>query len=498
MQFSFRVKVAGSPDALIIPIAQQASSDAAFALIAKQTGIPEDIIRSDFKAEWKEIHTLYPGEGQGSRRIILLGLGEKARPIDLLNAFRSLVFKRKNSLPARMGISFSHQNAPENPADWAEAAVNGMLLGRYDLGLYKTERQNGATAVDPSTMKVEIFADGKYKKAVEAAIAKGIATGETQLEVFNLVNAPANKMTPQAMAEWAVNSGKKYGYKVQVFDKKGIEKLGLHALLAVSRGSELPPAFIVMEYLPKGKKPSKKIGFVGKGVTYDTGGLSIKTSAGMYYMKSDMGGAATVLGIIELAAKLELPFHLFGVIPATENSVDAKSVRPGDVIDSYHGKTIEVVDTDAEGRLVLADGLCYTIRKFKPDVLIDMATLTGSCVRTFGYVSGGLFSNNDELAAGILAAAEKTGERLWQLPLWDDYRKEMKSDIADVKNLSSSPAAGAITAAKFLEEFIEDHPSWAHLDIAGMVFADSEFSSQKAATAYGVRLLISYIESLKN
>jgi leucyl aminopeptidase len=250
-----------------------------------------------------------------------------------------------------------------------------------------------------------------------------------------------------------------------------------------------------MEYKPKGKS-LRTIGLVGKGVTFDTGGLSIKPSTNMHYMKSDMGGAAAVLGTLEMAAKLELPLHVVGVIPTTENSVDSLSTKPGDVIGSYLGKTIEVIDTDAEGRLILADGLTYAVKHYQPDVLIDLATLTGSCIRTLGTYAGGLFSNNDELVGKLNDSADRTGERLWRLPLWDDYKKELKSDVADLKNFSGSPSAGAITAAKFLEEFIEKHPAWAHLDIAGVAVSDSEFASQKSATGFGIRLLIDYMLGL--
>ena len=251
-----------------------------------------------------------------------------------------------------------------------------------------------------------------------------------------------------------------------------------------------------MEYKPATAKVLHKIGLVGKGVTFDTGGLSIKPSTNMHYMKSDMGGAAAVFGTLEMAAKLQLPMHVIGVVPATENSVDSLSTKPGDVIGSYQGKTIEVIDTDAEGRLILADGLTYTVRRFAPDVLIDLATLTGSCIRTLGTYAGGLFSNNDELVEKLNLAGEQTGERLWRLPLWDDYKKELKSDVADLKNFSGNPSAGAITAAKFLEEFIEKHPAWAHMDIAGVAVSDSEFSSQKSATGFGIRMLIDYMQGL--
>jgi leucyl aminopeptidase len=199
---------------------------------------------------------------------------------------------------------------------------------------------------------------------------------------------------------------------------------------------------------------------------------------------------------MEMAAKLKLPVHLIGVVPATDNSVDAKSIKPSDVIDSYSGKTIEVIDTDAEGRLILADGLAYLIRHYEPEVLIDLATLTGSTVRTFGYHAAALFTNNDDLFSTLNGISEKTGEKFWRLPLWDVYNEDIKSDVADVRNYSGRPVAGAIGAAKFLETFTDNHPAWVHMDIAGVAFTDSEFSSQKSATAYGIRLLIEYLIQL--
>jgi len=278
-------------------------------------------------------------------------------------------------------------------------------------------------------------------------------------------------------------------------DKAEIEATGLHALLAVNRGSEAPPFFIIMEYKPKetsGELP--KVGLVGKGVTFDTGGLSIKPSTNMHYMKSDMGGAAAVLGTMEAAAKLQLPVHLIGIVPTTDNSVDAEAIKPSDVIDSYSGKTIEVIDTDAEGRLILADVMAYMTKHFQPDTLIDLATLTGSSVRTLGYHAAALFSNDDALAEQLYQASQRTGERVWRLPTWEVYGDELKSDVADIRNLGVRPMSGAITAAKFLEFFTADHPHWAHLDIAGVAFGDSEYTAQKSASGYGVRLLIDYLQ----
>lgn len=494
MQFKLRHTATSFPDALIVPVAQQTGLEAVLSLVADLTDTPIELLKSDFKAGARELQTLYFTEENKRKRLYLLGLGESPRTNDVLNAFRSLVFKRKANLPTKLGLSFLHKNAPENPAPWVEAAINGLLLGRYDIGLYKTDKKP-EDGFDPDKFHVEVLVDAPHLEVATVAVQRGQAFAQTHFEIFDLVNAPANKKTPQVLADWAVASGKQHGYAVEVFDEEKIVKTGLHALHSVSKGSEHPPTFIVMEYKPKGEA-LRKIGLVGKGVTFDTGGLSIKPSTNMHYMKSDMGGAAAVLGTIEMAAKLQLPIHIVAAIPSTENSVDSLSTKPGDVIGSYHGKTIEVIDTDAEGRLILADGLTYIVRNFAPDVLIDLATLTGSTIRTLGTYAGGLFSNNDDLVAQLNQAGERTGERLWRLPLWDDYNKELKSDVADLKNFSGSPAAGAITAAKFLEAFIEKHPAWAHLDIAGMAVADSEFASQKSATGFGVRLLIDYMHSL--
>jgi leucyl aminopeptidase len=216
----------------------------------------------------------------------------------------------------------------------------------------------------------------------------------------------------------------------------------------------------------------------------------------MNYMKSDMGGAAAVCGTIELAAKLKLKVNIVAAVPLTENCIDGKAIKPGDVIGSYLGKTIEVINTDAEGRLILADALAYVKKNYQPDILVDLATLTGNCIQSLGYAAAALLSNNDELAESLSKSGFETGEKVWRMPLWDDYKDMMKSDVADIKNLSSAPLAGAITAAKFLEEFIDGHTTWAHLDIAGVAFGDSEYGSMKSSTGYGVKLLTNWLESI--
>jgi len=494
MKITLSDSIKDYPDFTLVPVAQAENTPQVLSLVSATTNIPVEVIEADFPAGLKDVHTLYFSEAGKSKRIILLGLGKAPGINEISAAFRSFIFRRKANLNGSLAISFVHKNAGAPISTWVDAAVAGVHLGCYDIGLYKTAKTEDSKQPIPLE-NLGIFAPSEHLGVVKKAIQEGKATAETQLEIFNLVNAPSNKKDPKTLADWAIKSGEKYGYAVKVFDKKGIEKLGLHALLAVNRGSENPPTFIVMEYKPKGKA-IKKVGLVGKGVTFDTGGLSIKPSTNMHYMKSDMGGAAAVLGTMEVAAKLNLPVHLVGVVPSTDNSVDSKSVKPGDVIGSYDGKTIEVIDTDAEGRLVLADGLAYLSRNYNPDILLDLATLTGSCIRTLGTAAGGLFSNNDDLALKLLEAGQSTGERLWQLPLWDDYKSDIKSDVADVKNFSGKPMAGAISAAKFLEVFTGDHSAWAHMDIAGMALGDSEYSIQKSATAFGIRLLIGFLQGL--
>ncbi|MES2730533.1 MAG: leucyl aminopeptidase [Bacteroidota bacterium] len=484
------------PEALIVPMVQNDGLENALTKMAEWAGVAPELALVDFKADWKEIITLYPTGKNELKRIYLLGLGKQATSPKVLAAFRSAAHHLKSKLPKHTGISFLRMEQIDHVEQLIEAAVNGLLLGQYEIGVYKTDNKT-AFPLFTAEASLDVFTSVN----ATAAVAKAQATAATQIRILDLVNAPANKKTPQTLADWAVESGKQYGYSVEVFDKEKIEALGMHALLAVNQGSELPPAFLVLEYQPNHTEteaaPLRKVGLVGKGVTFDTGGISIKGSEDMHMMKSDMGGAAAVLGTLELAAKLQLPVHLVGVIPATENSVDAKALKPGDVIGSYLGKTIEVIDTDAEGRLILADALAYLNRNHQPEVIVDLATLTGSCIRTLGYYAAGLFTNSDSLAASLMQAADQTGERLWRLPLWEEYEEDLHSDVADMKNYSGKPIAGAISGAKFLEVFTEKHAQWAHLDIAGVAFADSEFAKMKSATAFGVRLLIEFLSHPK-
>lgn len=492
MTFEFSSTPNLSQKVAIIPLTAHDHLDQELSKVAKITGLDPESLQHDFKAEYCEILPLYTG----GQKFFLLGLGKKERTTDIVRAFRTLTYRQKDRWPATVAISFLHLPATHALPLVVEAAANGIYLGGYQIGRYKTEKQIKPTLWSEQGSLVIHVPEGEVDTARKAA-ERGWEMAHTQWEMMDLVNAPSNKKIPADLANWAMRSGSKYGFKVDVMDLGQIRNIGLHALLAVNQGSAHPPMFIIMEYKPKEEVDDlPKVGLVGKGVTFDTGGLSIKPSTNMHYMKSDMGGAAAVFGTMEMAAKLQLPVHLIGVVPATDNSVDAQAVKPSDVIDSYSGKTIEIIDTDAEGRLILADGIAYILRHYQPKVLIDLATLTGSTVRTLGYHAAALFTNNDTLYDQLNQVAEVSGEMVWRFPLWEVYKEDIKSDVADVRNFSGRPIAGAIGAAKFLEFFTEDHPAWAHLDIAGVAFGDSEFSIQKSATAYGIRLLTEYLTKI--
>ena len=413
---------------------------------------------------------------------VFVGLGKDTDYKTIKTIFRRIAAKQKVSFGKNVALVIPDEFKTSD----VEAAISGLFLGTYNLGHYKKQEIH---AFLNSDFELKIISKENHADAIE----KGLKIANAQLETFNLVDLPANKVTPEYLANWAAETGKKYGFDVEVFGRKKATEIGLHSFLAVGQGSEREPQFIIMNYKPA--KSKKHVGLVGKGITFDTGGLNIKT-AGMVHMKCDMAGAAAVLGAMQLIADLQLPIQVTAIVPACENSVDAKSFLPSDVIDSYSGNTIEIIDTDAEGRLILADGLSYLIKNYKPETILDLATLTGSAVGTLGSECAALFTNNDELKEKLQTAGDNIGERLWQLPLWDCYKSDIESEIADVKNYSGKPVAGAISAAKFLEFFTENHQSWAHLDIAGVAFVDDEFAKTKHATAFGVHLVTNFIENL--
>lgn len=475
--------------AAIIPLFQGTSVASAFSLNRIDiTSIPFESIDEDLQHNGSKPIEIYTSSGT---RVFLLKLTEVSNVRTLIQLARKIAHHHPHLFVGSILLGVKHLSEDQQKL-LVDGFLNGILLGSYQIGKYQSDK--APVRFDPQQIQLDLFATLEQEE-LEAICQRSLAIAETQLEIMRLVDAPSNKKLPEDIADWALHSGKTNDYRVRALDKKQIEALGLHALLAVNQASPSPPRFIIAEYSPANTKNLPTITLVGKGVTFDTGGLSLKPSNNMHFMKSDMGGAAAVLGTLEVVAKLKLPVRLVGIVPSTDNSIGSMAVKPSDVIGSYSGKTIEVIDTDAEGRLILADGLAYSLQHHPADTLIDVATLTGSIIRTLGYSAGGLFTNSEDLAEELLAAGTASGERLWRLPIWEEYGDQMKSDVADIKNFSGKPMAGAITAAKFLQFFTQEHPRWAHLDIAGMAMTDSEFSKQKGATGFGIRLLLTFIEA---
>lgn len=367
-----------------------------------------------------------------------------------------------------------------------ENLVKGLFLGIYE---YPFKAEHAVLKNEFSLVIPNISEDDLNEITLKTS-----AICEGQFACMEWLNKPQNFKRIPHISGFLNEISKKYNFKQTVFDRKKSEELGLGAFLSVNQGSSQEAAFTILEY-NCGVENAKTVGLVGKCVLFDTGGISIKPSANLHYMKSDMGGATAVIGTLIAAAKMKLPVNLVVVLPITDNAVSNNSYIPSDVVTAYNGKTIEVIDTDAEGRMTLADGLSYLSKNYKTDALIDLATLTGSSVRMFGYTCGAYFSNNENLKKTLEKSSNKTNQRLWNLPLWDVWKDDFLSDVADFKNISSKPFGDCIVAGKFLEQFIEGHSNWAHLDIAGVAFGNVQYMKEKGATGYGVQLLVDFLEN---
>lgn len=444
----------------------------------------------EFTGKQGENAVLYSPDGYQSRRIILAGLGEKS---DLCpDSFRQAA----GTVSRHKGLSGSAKAAfyfdkYDNEA-FFQAAIEGYLLGAYTLLEYKT----GEGKVDKRKIKSLTFAvaGAKSLKKMTRAIERGQIIAEGQLMVRDLASAPANMLTPRILAAKAEKLARTHKLSCKVLDEKQIAKEKMGALLSVARGSKEPPRFIALQY-KGGRAGQAPVVLVGKGVTFDAGGISLKQALNMHEMKGDMTGAAVVLSTIVTAARLKLPINLVSLIPATENLPSGTATRPGDIITSRKGLTIEVINTDAEGRLILADALDYA-NEYKPQAVLDIATLTGATLYSLGYAGAPIFSNRRTIISQLQAAAGATAERVWEFPIWDDYREGMKSRIADLVN-SGGRDAGTCKAAAFLENFIGDWP-WGHIDIA---YVDLEPSGKpyipRGITGIGLRLLIELLSHWK-
>lgn len=430
---------------------------------------------------------IYPRKAIPAQRALLLGMGERqSLTLDTIRQAAAKASQKARSLKvAQCAIQLP---MPEgvSAAAMTQAITEGAELGLYNFLEYKTEPSESDThIVNAMTIMVDASVDVHEAQ-------QGITIGQTIVRgvclARNLVNAPGNSLTPAQFGIIAEQVGNEVGLSITVFDELALEQQGFGGLLAVGKGSANPPRFIIMEH-GKDLQNVPTICLVGKGITFDTGGISIKPSAEMDQMKYDMAGAAAVMGAMRAVAELQLPLHVVGIISSAENMPSATAYKPGDIVRTLSGKTVEVLNTDAEGRIVLADGLFYA-QSYEPTAVFNAATLTGAMRIALGEAATGVMGNNQPVIDRLSRAGEVSHERVWQLPLWDEYREMVKSDIADVKNVAGR-LAGSITAAAFLETFVGSYP-WAHLDIAGTAWSGKSPRAyeSKGATGVGVRLFV--------
>ncbi len=440
--------------------------------------------QGDIKGELFECRLFYTHGALPAKRVLLTGLGKK-EDFDLEKcrgaASRAGQYIRDAGIkqfvfPIAKSDRFSE-------GELSESFVTGLLLGLYQFNEFKTLERDKIKEIG------EVILVGEKEEETEL-IREGVKTGEIISEAVcmarDLVNGPSNQVTPTRLAQRAREIAKDYGMEIQVFDVSEAEAMGMGAFVAVAKGSQEPGKFIVLE-CNKGKG-LETIALVGKGITFDSGGISIKPSENMERMKDDMSGAAAVLGTMQVAYQLRLPFHLVGIMPATENLPSGKAYKPGDILKTLSGQTVEVISTDAEGRLILSDALTYGLR-YQPKAIVDLATLTGACVIALGNDIIGLFGNDESLLKRIEEASGKTGERVWRMPLPDEYSDHLKSDAADFRNVGTR-AGGAIIGGIFLSKFVEKIP-WVHLDIAGPASIDKDRPYvPRGGTGVGIRLLV--------
>ncbi|HYA86998.1 MAG TPA: leucyl aminopeptidase [Nitrospirota bacterium] len=451
-------------------------------------GTVEMLIQSgDFQPKPGAVHLLYPEGRIPAKRLILAGLG--TRGDFTLNRLRQAIGKAATSLRAAgaRDITVLVNDFGMNFEEVSQALVEGSLLGLYRFLKYKTNEENDRSKdVTMITLLAETAAP---VKALQRGAEDGAEIADSTNMVRDMVNFPAADMTPTIIAAKAREIAQQFGFTVQVLDRVKMQKLGMGALLGVASGSVQPPKFVILEYRKGGKKPF--IALVGKTITFDSGGISIKPSENMDKMKDDMSGGAAVLGAIRAAAALKLPLNVVGLLPATENMPSGSAYRPGDVLRTMSGQTIEIINTDAEGRLILSDALAYACR-YKPAVIVDIATLTGACRIALGQEATGMVGTDEKLKQMIRNAGEKTGERVWEMPLWEGYYDQIKSDIADMKNAGSRDG-GLITAAALLSKFVQKYP-WVHLDIAATAWTEKDRPyTPKGATGIGMRLLTQFL-----
>jgi leucyl aminopeptidase len=445
------------------------------------------IKKGDFKPKKGAVHLLYPEGRIPAERLLLVGLGKRSEftPDRLRLAAGKAASLLRSS--GAQEITFIADGFRLDAEEIGQAVAEGSVLGLYRFLKYKTNEVNDRKK-DLRRMSLMTESAGAVN-----AMRKGVKVGEiiagSTVMVRDMVNSPPSDMTPVIIASKAKVIARQFGLRLQVLNKDRMRKLGMGALLGVASGSVQPPKFIIIEYRKGGARPF--IALVGKTITFDSGGISIKPAENMDRMKDDMSGGAAVLGAIRTAAALKLPLNIVGLLPVTENMPSGSAFKPGDVLRTMSGQTIEILSTDAEGRLILSDALTYACT-YKPAVIVDIATLTGACGVALGTEATGMLGTDDRFKQKMRAAGEKTGERVWEMPLWEEYYEQIKSDIADMKN-TGGRRGGVITAAALLSKFIQKYP-WVHLDIAATAWTEQERPyTPKGATGIGVRLLTQFL-----
>lgn len=468
-------------DALVLPLPEgKAGYDESFPPSLKR--LLKRVISRDFQGKLNEVMLVPAPDDIAPERILLAGLGKKNEitPERVRQAGGKSAAALKNAGMKRICVSSRVLSASGiSPTVFIE----GSLLGIYTFRKYLHETDD--RKIDSITLlsapSEELQKSLRWTKAVGSSVSFA----------RDLINTPSNDMTPSHLAR-AARSLKSSSLVVKVLEKKDIMKLGMGSYLSVARGSHEPPKFIILEY--KGAKASPLV-LIGKSVTFDSGGISLKPSEGMEKMKYDMAGGAAVLGIVKAVSELKMPVHLIGILPATENLPGGAAAKPGDIVRAMNGKTIEIISTDAEGRMTLADAIAFAGR-YKPKAIIDIATLTGACSIAFGNGAIAMMGNNRELIDALKKAGEETHERVWEMPLFDEYKEYVKGDVADLKNTGGRNGS-LISSAYFLYEFAENTP-WVHLDIAGTAWVDKEKPyTPKGASGVGVRLILHFIKELK-
>ena len=480
--------------ALAVGVFDGPSLTSAGKALDKKTGgaLGRAIAASRFKGGKGQVLSLLAPEGLKASRLLVFGLGKADEADDLVLQAAGGGIVANLATAGDKVANVLAERPPKSKLKLADCAANlayGARLRSYRFDKYRTkEKEEDKPTLETLTFMV------KEPAAARKAFAKLDHIAEGIFFTRDLVSEPANVIYPETLAREARRLGR-YGVRVEVLDANRMKQLGMGALLGVAQGSARKPRVVTMRWngAAKGARGKRPIAFIGKGVTFDTGGISIKPSGGMEDMKYDMAGAATVIGLMRTLARRKAKVNAVGVVGLVENMPSATAQRPGDVVKSMSGQTIEVINTDAEGRLVLADVLCYCQKRFKPSLMIDLATLTGAIIVALGHEHAGLFSNDDKLAEQIGAAGKKVGETVWRLPLGEAYDKQINSAIADMKNVGSGRGGGSITAAQFLRRFVDDTP-WAHLDIAGVAWSKKDAACvPKGGTGFGVRLLDRFV-----